>query len=169
MNERLSAWIDGELESEDARQLPSQLKNDVALRDTWDCYHLVGDTVRGVQGPDLYARIWARLDAEPTVLAPQRRSAAEILRWRPLQVAASVAALVFVGWVALSGVQQDAPQIAAIPAPEVKQAVLPAGEEVNGYLLAHEAYSPRAGMQGVAPYVHSVAEQRNAGPRSPSE
>jgi sigma-E factor negative regulatory protein RseA len=168
-HERLSAWMDGELESGRARELPSQLKHDADLRGNWDCYHLIGDTVRDVQGPDLCARICAQLDAEPTVFAPQRRSAADWLRGRPLQVAASIAAVAFVGWMALSGVQQDMPQIAAIPAAEVKQGVVPTGEGAKYYLLAHQRYSPSNAMQGVATYVRTVPEERKADFRSPSE
>ena len=162
MKENLSAWMDGELGSQQARQLPPQLKRDAGLRSGWDCYHLIGDALRGVQGPDLCAKICARLEAEPTVLAPQRRGTAEKLRWYALPVAASVAAVAFVGWVALPGVQQDSPQIAAIPAAEVIQVAVPAGEGAKDYLLAHQRYSPSNAMQGVAPYVRTVAEERSA-------
>ena len=72
MNEKLSAWMDGELESEHAHQLSSQLKRDADLRCKWNCYYLIRDAMRSVWGPDLSAKICARLDAEPTVLAPQR-------------------------------------------------------------------------------------------------
>lgn len=162
MKENLSAWMDGELGSQRARPLPPQLKRDAGLRSDWDCYHLIGDALRGVQGPDLCVKICARLDAEPTVLAPQRRGATEKLRRFALPVAASVAAVAFVGWMALPGVQQDSPQIAAIPAAEVKQVAVPAGEGAKDYLLAHQRYSPSNAMQGVAPYVRTVAEERSA-------
>lgn len=162
MKENLSAWMDGELSGAQARQLPPQLKRDAELRADWDCYHLIGDTLRDVHGPDLCAGICARLDAEPTVLVPQRRSKADWLHWRPLQMAASVAAAAFVGWMALSGVQQDSPQIAAIPAAAVKQVAIPAGEGARDYLLAHQRYSPSSAMHGVAPYVRTVAEERSA-------
>ncbi len=162
MKENLSAWMDDELGREEAFPLPPQLKRDAGLRSDWDCYHLIGDALRGVQGPDLCARICARLDAEPTVLAPQRRSKAEWLHWRPLQLVASVAAVAFVGWMALPGAQQDTPQIASIPAAEVKQVAVPAGEGAKDYLLAHQRYSPSSAMQGVAPYVRTVAEERSA-------
>jgi sigma-E factor negative regulatory protein RseA len=162
MKENLSAWMDGELGDQQLRQLPQQLKRDAGLRGNWDCYHLIGDALRGVQGPDLCAKICARLDAEPTVLAPQRRSTAEKLRWIALSAAASIAAVAFVGWMALSGVQQDSVQIAAMPAAEViKQAAVPAGEVANDYLLAHQRYSPSNAMQGVAPYVRTVSEERS--------
>jgi sigma-E factor negative regulatory protein RseA len=167
MNEKLSAWIDGELESEHAGQLPLQLKRDAALRAGWDCYHLIGDALRGVQGPDLCAGICARLEAEPTVLAPQRRSGAEKVRRIALSAAASIAALAFVGWIwtALPGLQQGSPQIAAVPSGEVMQVAAPAGEGAKDYLLAHQRYSPSNAMQGVAPYVRTVAEQRGAARR----
>lgn len=162
MKENLSAWMDGELGDQQALQLPQQLKRDAELRGDWDCYHLIGDALRGVQGPDLCAKICARLDAEPTVLAPQRRSTAEKLRWIALSAAASIAAAVFVGWMALSGVQEDSVQIAGTAAAEVKQAAVPAGEVANDYLLAHQRYSPSNAMQGVASYVRTVSEERSA-------
>jgi sigma-E factor negative regulatory protein RseA len=152
--------MDGELGDQRARQLPQQLRRDAELRGDWDCYHLIGDALRGVQGPDLCAEICARLDAEPTVLAPQRRTTAERLRWYALSAAASIAAVAFVGWMALSGVQQDSVQNAAMPAAEVKQVAVPAGEVANDYLLAHQRYSPSNAMQGVAPYVRTVSEER---------
>ena len=162
MKERLSAWMDDELENSQARLLPPQLKGDAGLRGDWDCYHLIGDALRGVHGPDLCAKICARLEAEPTVLAPRRRPAAEKLRNFALSAAASIAAVAFVGWMALPGVQQDTPQIAAVPAAEVKQVAVPAGEGAKDYLLAHQRYSPSNAMQGVAPYVRTVAEERSA-------
>lgn len=160
MNEKLSAWMDGELEADYASQLPVQLKRDTGLRGNWDCYHLVGDALRGVQGPDLCAKIRAQLDAEPTVLAPQRRSTAEKARRIVLSAAASVAAVAFVGWMAVPSLQPDTVQVAAKT--EVKQVAVPAGEGAKDYLLAHQRYSPSNAMQGVAPYVRTVAEERRA-------
>jgi sigma-E factor negative regulatory protein RseA len=171
MTERLSAWMDGELEVEHARQLPSQLKHDAGLRGIWDCYHLIGDALRGVQGSDLCARICAQLDAEPTVLASQRRGTAEKRGWFALSATARAAAVffvAFVGWIALPGVQQDSPQIAAIPAPEVKQVAVRAGEVANAYLLAHQRYSPSNAMLGVALYVRTLAVERSTDSRLPS-
>ena len=164
MTENLSAWMDGELSGDEARPLPPQLKRDAGLRSDWDCYHLIGDALRGVHGQDLCAKICARLDAEPTVLAPQRRNVAAKLRWRTLQVAASIAAVVFVGWMVLPGREQATPQIAAAPTPvaEPVPVAVAAGEGAQDYLLAHQRYSPSNAMQGIAPYVRTVAEERSA-------
>jgi len=163
MNEMLSAWMDSEAGGDKAAALLPQLKRDAALRRDWDCYHLIGDALRGVHGPDLCARIGTRIDAEPTVLAPRRRSTAEKLRWGALSLAASVAAAAFVGWVALSGTQPGKVQIAAVSAPvaAATPVVMPAGDAINDYLLAHQRYSPSNAMQGVAPYVRTVAEVRS--------
>ncbi len=164
MKETLSAWMDSELSGEQARPLLPQLKHDAELRRNWDCYHLIGDALRGVQGSDLCARVCARLDAEPTVLAPQRRIKPEKLRWTALSLAASMAAVALVAWMALPGTQPDSVQLAAVPAPaaEVRQAAVPAGEGAKDYLLAHQRYSPSNAMQGVASYVRTVSEERSA-------
>jgi sigma-E factor negative regulatory protein RseA len=161
MNETLSAWMDSELGGEQADQLLPRFERDPELRRNWNCYHLIGDALRGVHGPDLCASIRTRLDAEPTVLAPQRRSTAEKLRWAAFSLAASVAAAAFVGWMALSGTQPNTVQIAAVSAPVAAQVAMPAGEAINDYLLAHQRYSPSNAMQGVAPYVRTVAEERS--------
>lgn len=163
MNEKLSAWMDGELEEQDARQFPAKLKQDAGLREDWDCYHLIGDAIRGVHGHDLCTRIRARLDDEPTVIAPRRRRTAEKMRKYGLSVAASFAAAVFVGWMALAGLQQEPVQVVAKT--EAKPVPVPAGEGAKDYLLAHQRYSPSNAMQGVAPYVRTVAEERTAARR----
>ena len=165
MKEDLSAWMDSELSGEQARPLLTQLKRDAQMRSDWDCYHMIGDALRGVHGRDICAGIRVRLDAEPTVLAPQRRSRAEKLRWYALSAAASVAAAAFVGWIALSDAQQGSLQIAAVPTPEIKQVAVPAGEGANDYLLAHQRYSPSNAMHGVAPYVRTVAVERSTSRR----
>ncbi len=169
MKERLSAWMDGEFEDAESASLLGAVKRDPALRDNWDCYHLIGDALRGVQGPDLCAKVRARLAAEPTVVAPQRRNRAERLRWYALSAAASVAAVIFVGWMALPGVQSEAVQTASVPSiqavngplAEVKPVALPVDERAKDYLLAHQRYSPSNAMQGVAPYVRTVADERS--------
>jgi sigma-E factor negative regulatory protein RseA len=162
MRETLSAWIDDELSDTQSSQLLPQVERNAGLRSDWDCYHLIGDALRGTQGPDLCARICARLDAEPTVLAPQRRSGKEKLSWYVLSAAASVAAVLFVGWMALSGTEPAAPRVAVVPASEVRQVAVAAGEGAKDYLLAHQRYSPSSAMQGVAPYVRTVADERGA-------
>jgi len=165
MSEKLSAWMDGELGADEADALLPQFKRDARLRKDWDCYHVIGDALRGVHGRDMCIDIRKRLNAEPTVLAPR----GAIRRARPLRIAlslaASTAAAAFVAWMALSGTAQEAPQIAAAPAPaapSVQLVAVPAGAGAKDYLLAHQRYSPSSAMQGVASYVRTVADERSA-------
>jgi sigma-E factor negative regulatory protein RseA len=109
MKEKLSAWMDGELSDEQVRSLLLQLKRDADLRCNWNCYHLIGDALRGVQRPDLCARICAQLDAESTALVLQRRSTVEKVHWLALWIAASVAA-VLVGWMVTREQEIQPPQ-----------------------------------------------------------
>ena len=181
MTEELSAWIDGELGREYAGRLPSQLNRNADLRGIWDCYHLIGDALRGAPGPNLCARICARLDAEPSMDAPPRRSAAKKLGRVASSAAARIAAVVFVafvGWMTMPGMVQDPVQIqdpksnsiAAVRAPEVevKPVAVPSAEDANPYFLAHQRYSPSNAMLGVATYVRAIAAGRSADSKSPS-
>jgi hypothetical protein len=43
--------------------------------------------------------------------------------------------------------------------PEPKPNIVPLPTTANDYLLAHQGFSPRISLQGMAPYVRTVAEQ----------
>ena len=162
MSERLSAWMDGELEGEQAQQLMAQLKRDGDIRCDWASYHLIGDTLRGIHGPDLSTRILTRVDLEPTVLAPQRRSSVERFGRLASMAAAGVAAVTFVaivGRMDLQDPQQSSPDIATSPAPEVKQASTHVSKDSRDYLLAHQQYSPSNSMQGLGGYVRAMSQE----------
>jgi len=162
MKEKLSAMIDGELESEVQAHL-GKLRTDPELRTAWDMYHLIGDCLRGHAGADIAPRVIARLRDEPTVLAPPReRSGARRIGWYGMYAAASAAAVAVVAWTAFplwhEGSQLGGSNVATqeVVAPAT---LLPAAE-VEAYLLAHQPYSHVSAMQGVAPFVRSVSEER---------
>ncbi len=149
MKERISSLMDGEFEPETAEPLFKALAADAGLRKTWDVYHLIGDSLRGNPefSADFEARLRACLEAEPTVLAPRRAH-----RPRPSLVwsaVASVAAVVFVGWVAMQQLQSPRPDMPGV----AENSVSP--ESVNSYLLAHHELSP--GGVHVPHYVRPVA------------
>ena len=161
MNERISALMDGELdESELARNL-ALLRNDTDLRRTWDSYHLIGDTLRGHVAQALAARVSERLAAEPTVLAPRRRAPRVRVAKHAFSAAAVAAGVALVAWLALPGLMPEPQQGAAsAPAAPPLAAVTPAAVGVENYLFAHQSFSPAGAMQGVAPYVRTVADER---------
>ncbi|MFN0303591.1 MAG: sigma-E factor negative regulatory protein [Burkholderiales bacterium] len=106
MSERISSLIDGELGSDaEIDQVLRELGEHAPHREEWNTYHLIGDALRATHGAGGLSRegFSKRLAAEPTVLAPRRKPApsARPMRWS-LPIAASIAAVVFVGWFASS-------------------------------------------------------------------
>jgi hypothetical protein len=79
-----------------------------------------------------------------------------------MSAAASVAAVALVGWVAFAPQRESTP--APVPLAQVKPApgavAAPMPVAANDYLLAHQAFSPRVSLQGMAPYVRSVSDER---------
>ena len=169
MKEKVSALIDGEIQSDSLHAHLGRLRADPELRGAWDTYHLIGDALRGHISPAISDRVVARLREEPTVLAPRpERSPSRRLGWYAMSAAASVAAVAFVVWTASPGWRAE-PQLAGGPeaatlatgAPvTLVSSVAPA--EIENYLLAHRPYSHTSAMQGIAPYGRSVGDQRTA-------
>jgi sigma-E factor negative regulatory protein RseA len=82
MKEKLSALIDGELQSDSLHAHLGRLRADPELRGAWDTYHLIGDALRGQVGPRISDRVVARLREEPTVLAPRpKKSTSRRFGW----------------------------------------------------------------------------------------
>ena len=162
MTEQLSAWMDGQLESEHASQLLSQLKRGSVTSRDWNCYHLIGDTMRGMGGSDLGAQICAHLKTEPTVLLPPRsRDLAEKPSWFAASAWANVATVAFVafaGGMVLQALLQDSPQIPLEPLIEVNQAGVLAEEHARSYLIAHLRYSNSKSLQGLPMYASATQQ-----------
>ena len=163
--ERISAFMDGELEDHDAAAQVRRLKEDPELRAAWETYHLVGDALRGEAGypSGLAARISVKLAAEPTVLAPSPRMQSRNVRRVALSAAASIGGVALVAWLALFDnpfvPQQNLAVNQAPMGTQTQLAATPANGSVNDYLLAHQQFSPSTAMQGVASYVRTVSGQ----------
>lgn len=160
MRDDISSLMDGEFEGNKSTGLIERMARDEEARDAWATYHLIGDTLRGdgVLRPGMQEKIFAKLTEEPTILAPKPLVARIPTRRLKIgmAIAASVATLSVVAWMAGQDSTQSAPneRIAAVTvsaptliaqdtgepsAPTVMQANL------NEYLLAHEEYSPYTG------------------------
>ena len=161
MNERISTLMDGEVDESELDRDLLHLNGNVELRRTWDTYHLIGDTLRGHAAPALAMKVLQRLAGEPTVLAPQRRAPRGKIAQFAFSAAAGAAGIALVAWLALPGLKPEPPQVAASAPPGTPVAVVtPMAVGVENYLLAHQSYSPAGAMQGVAPYVRTVADER---------
>ena len=166
MGEDISRLMDGELDDAEVEGALAQAKRGDGAQ-AWACYHMIGDAMRGTAGvaPGFAQRVAARLEAEPTVLAPQakpRRIAT--YAWA---AAASVAAVAVVGTVAFSTLDTQpaamamakAREAAAVRAAQVRPQGIPAD-----YLLAHQEYSPATQIQGVGPQLRAVSASADGRP-----
>ena len=164
--ERVSALMDGELGEKEAVEQLKRIEQDPELRTAWETYHVIGDALRGQAelSPGFVARVAARLEQEPAVLAPRRRLDHPIVIKVALPIAASVCGVAVVAWLALSNPFQTvapnaAPTQVANKAPDIPLQAVPAAVAVNDYLFAHQQFSPRTALQGVAPYVQTVPSE----------
>jgi sigma-E factor negative regulatory protein RseA len=162
MKDKLSALMDGELDDKSAAALIQALGSDHEAVRTWRTYQLISDAMRQsrVLSDDFTARVAQRLKAEPTVLAPRALPGfqPESRKWFALSAAASLAAVALVGWMAF-GPQPAVPPAAPLAQAEPKPNMVPLPTAANDYLLAHQGFSPRVSLQGMAPYVRTVSEQ----------
>lgn len=166
MKDRISVLMDGELDDRSAAQvidvLAGRSEAGDDARDAWRTYHLISDALgkSRMLSAGFGERVAAALATEPTVLSPRRmRGAGEPRRW--VALAAGVAAVSLVGWLGFVP-QQPAVQVAKVspPAPpkEAKPAVVALPSGTNDYLLAHQGFSPRMSLVGMAAYVRTVSE-----------
>jgi sigma-E factor negative regulatory protein RseA len=157
MPDSISRLMDGELDDTEIEIVCSRLRRPDAVA-TWVCYHVIGDALRSgaMPTPGFADRFAARLAAEPTVIAPGAQ------RSRPLPVtwavAATIAAVSVVGWVANATLDSSPSAIAkAREASTVRAAQLRPPAVPTDYLLAHREYSPTAPIEGIGPGLRTAA------------
>ncbi|MCC7326324.1 MAG: sigma-E factor negative regulatory protein [Burkholderiales bacterium] len=168
MNESISRLMDGELDEAEFARCCAGLKTDEAMQ-TWVCYHVIGDQLRGTGGHSSRAsRFAAALAKEPTVLAPAPKvhvpAQPATFAWA---VAATVAAITVVGWTAYSMIDlppdamAKAREAATVRAAQVRP---PSGVPAD-YLVAHQEYSLASAIQGGGSYLRAVATMPAESPR----
>ena len=167
MTEKISALMDGELEGRAADEALELLRGDREAGDSWRLYHLMSDALRGQRqllSPGFVERCVARLATEPAVLAPGALPGRTPMQRYALAAAASLAAIALVAWLAFGTQPAQQPPLAQLqpPAPTVNVS-LP--DAANDYLLAHQGFSPRMSLLGMAPYVRTVAERSDESPK----
>lgn len=175
MNEKLSALMDGELDCDSAAAVIKALGANGEQRHDWDCYHLIGDALRGEiareapRGRAGTLAIFVRLAAEPTVFAPAAIPKHATIQHKTrlaLAVAASVVTVSAIGVVAFKQqgaivvpvqlVQQMAPRSVA-PAQTAAQV----STRVNDYLVVHRQFANPSALQAAA--LRSVEPRQAAG------
>ena len=161
-NERLSAFVDGELKDPARDGIVDALYEDPELRRTWERFHLIGDAMRGtgpVPGADAVARnVSTTLAGESVVRLKPRARRSRLHPLAGLAIAAAIAGIAVVGLHRLDGGGAQPPQIADAPRPESAAAVsapaAPDRPEVQVASVAERsagAETSRLQWSGVAP------------------
>jgi len=168
--EQISALADGELPGEHVDIVLAALRNKEGKAD-WDIYHHIGDVLRSDHmaaelSPEFAARLSARLDAEPTIIAPTAVTPVQISgittpgskakRWAipSMAAAAAMATVAFFTtpqlMVALKGNTESVePSVkvasgteAAVVAASAPEGVVLRDPRIDDYLMAHQRISP---------------------------
>lgn len=159
MSEQISALMDDEIAVEDAAHLIASMQSSRLAAESWSCYHLIGDAMRGdpALSKNFKQDLMRKLDQEPTVLAPKSalsnvEKVAELKEKLPVKwsIAASLAAVMAVGWMAVQQMQpaNEIARVEMAKAETVEQGAIPAE-----YLAAHQFSAPSASSY----YIQSVS------------
>lgn len=155
MQEKMSALLDGELDSEQLESILEAIDRDNELQEQWNLYHLIGDVMREAAPAhvSITKQVAARLENEPVLVATELQivpghKVREAANKAWYSIAASLAGIAFVGWVAW---QSFAPattspgQISASLAQQMQAGpkAKPVAYEsrVNDYWVAHRELS----------------------------
>lgn len=164
MNEQISALLDDEISIDEAGHIIVAVESQKAASLAWQQYLLIGDAMRGdaILSADFKQNLMHKLDAEPTVLAPNMRNTASThpeeassyqvqktelsSQWA---IAASFAAVMVVSYMALQNVnstQDNALRMASNDNNiKVAQSVAQSPNSLPiEYLTAHQVASPSA-------------------------
>ena len=147
MKDQISALMDGELALNSSEHVFTAIKAGGEMAVCWSTYHLIGDVMRGsaLLKPGFNERLMQQLETEPTVLAPHGRRT--FIKSPALwSAAASVSAVMFVGWMVMQ--QQTQSNIAVHPQ-EIAQN-LP-----SEYLMAHQASAATSAAYYIQPAAYA--------------
>jgi len=155
--EQISAFADNELSDGHVDIALAALRQQEG-RDTWNMYHQIGDALRSDDlntqlSADFNVRMFARLDAEATIMVPaeKRVAVAKDAAFRrfamPAGMAAAVAVAAFLTVPQMMTPNGNAPVVTAAVAPETITVASKDGEvlrdpRIDDYLLAHQRFSP---------------------------
>ncbi|MFT4173136.1 MAG: sigma-E factor negative regulatory protein [Rhodocyclaceae bacterium] len=174
VKDQLSAWIDGELDPEEAARMQATIMRQGDQRTTCEAYWLIGDVLRdeAALSSDFTRRVMAAIDDEPTVLAPmpvrvptQRATP----RWMPM--AAAVAGVAVVGWMSMSinqptqtlpvGTTVAQGNAGTVPVTAKTVSSVRGGyDDDRAYMMAHQNYGVGSAMPTMAGYIRTVGDEQ---------
>jgi negative regulator of sigma E activity len=179
INQKLSALLDGELNSDEMRNMFDAVLNDSELRHSWRCQHLLRNALRDKEvasSSNIAEKVSAALENEPTIFVPgnlpYEEKQPEIVshgtnnvvqmpskRMNMLAyvaIAASVAAIVMVSF------SPDRPSVPTIA--DSTQSSTPDSmaveQELQSMIVQHGEFSGTAALNGLTAYAKVVNGSR---------
>lgn len=176
MKDKLSAFLDGELDDPCMRTVLDEIRCKPILRSEWEAYCLIGDVLRGDEcvAGDFVDRVMAEIDSGPTLLAPaaMRPEAGKSGGWRSLMpLAASVMGVAAAGWVAhtlyagpaeVNHVAEVSPRLqlveSQVSAVHPVSVTSPAVDPHQEYVFAHQSMTGGGPISGAIQHVRTISE-----------
>lgn len=158
MKQNISVLMDGELFEDEADSCLAHFKQSSDAQKNWAIYHLIGDVLRQPEHipSDLSSAVRARIQEEPTILAPRGRLVQQKAGSYALSAAATLAAVGVVAWMSLQISPEATPQM-VIQQAAFRPASMQFKPNFNEYLMAHQEFSPSTDMNGGATYIRTVS------------
>ena len=181
MKEKLSAFLDGELDRSESLELLKELNRDDELRDQWRRYHtyasVLKDEASSVLTTDFSEKVIQQLAKEPVQFSPAAMPARKRLAGpiAGLAVAASLVGIaILLQKPVINDVSEDNVSNVAqvsVPALPLPKSELPSTdsslivansknenvrERINRLLIEHNEYNPAGDMTGMLPYSRFV-------------
>jgi negative regulator of sigma E activity len=156
---RLSLFVDGQVESSEARQYLRLIETNPEAARALSRYYLIGEVLRSRRVPcrvDFAERMRERLDREPALIGPTRKPP-RIMRqhWLTGAMAASLAVAALLVW---NSLQEFAPDgwvtrlDAALPLAQSQN-----DSQLQTYLMVHSETSHVAGSEALMPYMRVLS------------
>jgi len=174
--QHLSALADGELDTDLVRPTVSALESSSEMQATWERYHLIGSAIRSEalapEYREIALRVRQRMQAEPTVLAPQKSAQARESRLGQFVGIGLAAGTAFFAVFAVPQLfdpaqREASPQsVASVSLPQqfrltdqgqrwhLEQPGLE--RKLDHFLVNHQARSPVSASKGFIPYATVV-------------
>lgn len=181
MKNKISSFMDGELDQQDVPGMIEAIKKNDELKEEWKMYHLIGDSLRQSSrlSMNISRSVSQQLKSEPTILSPSFSPKASTsnpnyqkYKVFGFSIAASIVAMV-AGWLVMHDLYEPrtmmvaeqskrnndlnvSPAVASTPPPTHYFSHPPI--EINDYLFVHREFSPGSMMRGQITNVNSATE-----------
>lgn len=158
--EQISAFADGELADNQADMVLAALRQPEG-KSAWDAYHEIGDLLRSREmamelSPDFSARLAARLQAEPPIVAPSAAACCNIPHKQEAKDATNASSIRILRRFAVLGAAVAASVVTVFSAPQIMTALkeTPSGQ---GSPVAPSSSSVAASAAGAISHASVVA------------